>query len=187
MCYYGDRHPTRSPADASKKNALGDAQGRNIGHSKVRDSNASDGSTTWDASGRDASYRNTVDMPNNVHGETMRITRVDENFSDPWLSRSDRKSDTEVREIVNPAITKETIIEENREQTITAVDRELHQDHYQTRVQPIVDKQVMPEEHVHRQMPVEYKELKHHKEEEIRRALEEEVSKPSWLQRGYGH
>lgn len=115
----------------------------------------------------------------NIQGETMRVTRVDENFADSYLSQNDRKSDTEVREIVNPAITKETVIEENRETTITAVDRELHQDHYQTRVQPIVDRQVLPEEHIHRKMPLEYKERKHHKEEEIRRALDEEVCNPA--------
>lgn len=56
------------------------------------------------------------------------------------------------------------------------MDRELHQDHYQTRVQPVIDKQILPEEHLHRQAAVEYKEHKHHKEDEIRRALEEEVS-----------
>lgn len=88
--------------------------------------------------------------------------------------RNDRHSDTEVREIVKPAITKERIIEENRERVITAVDKEIHQDHYQTRIQPIVDKQVLPEEHHHRAIPVAVKEHKHGKEREIERALEAE-------------
>jgi len=88
--------------------------------------------------------------------------------------KNDRHSDTEVREIVKPAITKERVIVENHEHTITAIDRELHQDHYQTRIQPIVDKQVLPEEHHHRAVPVAVKEHKHHKEAEIQRALETE-------------
>lgn len=88
--------------------------------------------------------------------------------------KNDRHSDTEVREIVKPAITKERIIEENREVVVTAIDRELHQDHYQTRIQPIVDKQILPEEHHHRAVPVAVKEHKHHKEADIARALEHE-------------
>lgn len=129
-----------------------------------------EGSNLKDASGRimGETYRS-------APGEVVKIIRAGESFVDP-LIRAERKSDTEVREIVNPAITKETVIEENRETTITAVDRELHQDHYQTRVQPVIDKQVLPEEHLHKQAPVEYKEHKHHKSDEIRRALEEEVS-----------
>lgn len=89
----------------------------------------------------------------------------------------ERKAETEIHEIVKPAITKEIVIEENREQTTTAINRELHQDHYQTRIQPIVDRKVLAEEHVHRSMPVEYKEHKHKNEAEIRRALEEEHSR----------
>ncbi|KAI5780355.1 hypothetical protein DFH27DRAFT_341322 [Peziza echinospora] len=90
-----------------------------------------------------------------------------------------RKSDTEVREIVNPAVTKEVVLEENREEKTTAIDRELHQDHYQTRVQPVVDKKILSEEHMHRAAPVEYRERKHSKESEadIKRALEEERSR----------
>ncbi|RPB22789.1 hypothetical protein L211DRAFT_788094 [Terfezia boudieri ATCC MYA-4762] len=108
-----------------------------------------------------------------VPGEAVKVICAD---IDP-LIRAERKSDTEVREVVNPAITKETVIKENRETTITAVDRELHQDHYQTRVQPVVDRQILPEEHLHKQAPVEYKEHRHHKGDEIRRALEEERSR----------
>lgn len=88
--------------------------------------------------------------------------------------RHDRHSDTEVREIVKPAITKERIIEENHERIVTAVDKEVHQDHYQTRIQPIIDNQVLAEEHHHRAIPVAVKEHKHGKEREIERALEAE-------------
>ncbi|KAF8463081.1 hypothetical protein BDZ91DRAFT_732453 [Kalaharituber pfeilii] len=106
-----------------------------------------------------------------------RADTVDETVIIQPVIHSERKADTEVREVVNPAITKEVVIEENREKKVTAVDRELHQDHYQTRVQPVLDKKILPEEHVHRSLPVEYKERKHHKQEEIRRALEEERSR----------
>ena len=121
---------------------------------------------------KDASSRAIRETSRNTPGDAVKVICAD---IDPLIS-AERKSDTEVREIVNPAITKETVIKENRETTITAVDRELHQDHYQTRVQPVIDKQILPEEHLHKQAPVEYKEHKHHKGEEIRRALEEEVS-----------
>lgn len=93
-------------------------------------------------------------------------------------SSRDKKHDTEVRETFNPAVTKETIIPKETEETTIAVDRELHQGHYQTRVQPIEDRQVREEEHRHNVLPVENKIRRDVDDEDVRRRLEEEVRLP---------
>ena len=181
-----NRHPNRSPhpttdtagsrVDPSGTSNRVDTSGNSrldpSGTARVDMTGASKADTPrssrFDPSGTSRFDTSRLDVPSG------RPKRVEETIINPVIRN--RKSDTEVREIVNPAITKETVIEENREQKVTAVDRELHQDHYQTRVQPVIDKKVLPEEHVHRTVPVEYREHKHNKREEIRRALEEEVS-----------
>ncbi|KAH0610618.1 uncharacterized protein H6S33_012145 [Morchella sextelata] len=98
------------------------------------------------------------------------------NAAKEFISR-DKKHDTEVREAFNPAVTKEVIIPKETEETTIAVDRELHQRHYQTRVQPIEDKEVLPEEHRHQVMPVETRVTKDVDEDLVRRRLEEEKLK----------
>lgn len=44
---------------------------------------------------------------------------------------------TDVDETVNPAVTSETVKPHRHEETTEAVDREVHQDHYHTTVQPV--------------------------------------------------
>jgi hypothetical protein len=72
----------------------------------------------------------------------------------------DKKHDTEVREAFKPAVTKETIVPIEKVEEVVAVDREIHQDHYQTRIQPIEDKVYAPEKHQHVVAPVIHRE--HH-------------------------
>lgn len=77
---------------------------------------------------------------------------------------------------MNPAITKEKILQEERERKTIAIDKELHQDHYQTRIQPVIDKKILAEEHKHHIVPVEYREHHHNKKADIARLIEKEVS-----------
>lgn len=60
-----------------------------------------------------------------------------------------------------PAVEHEHVQPEQREKEYTAVDRERHQDHYQTKVQPIKDREVLPEQHHHVKESSE-KEVFHH-------------------------
>lgn len=83
-----------------------------------------------------------------------------------------------MRETFNPAVTKEVIIPKETEETTIAVDRELHQGHYQTRVQPIEDREVLEEEHRHNVLPVENRIQRDVDDDLVRRRLEEEVSLP---------
>lgn len=93
-------------------------------------------------------------------------------------SSRDKKHDTEVRETFNPAVTKEIIIPKETEETTIAINRELHQGHYQTRVQPIEDREVLQEEHRHNRLPVEKRIQREVDDELVRRRLEEEVRPP---------
>lgn len=82
--------------------------------------------------------------------------------------------DTQVEEIVNPAVVKEKIRPTEKERTDVEFQRELHQDHYQTRVQPVVDREVLPEEHVHRTLPTEYRERRAGNKDEVDNLLNKE-------------
>ena len=53
--------------------------------------------------------------------------------------------DTTVDESVRPAVSEETVKPTRHEELTEAVDREVHQDHYHTTVQPIQHQEVKPE------------------------------------------
>jgi len=61
----------------------------------------------------------------------------------------DGKHDTTVHETVNSAITNEKVHRTQHNESQTLVDREVHQDHHHTSIQPIKAKEVLPEEHTH--------------------------------------
>ncbi|KAF2753015.1 hypothetical protein EJ05DRAFT_230252 [Pseudovirgaria hyperparasitica] len=65
-----------------------------------------------------------------------------------FLSK-DGKHDTTVHEKVNPAVQQEHVTPTRHENVTTAVDKEVHQDHYHTSVQPVHDREVLPEKHEH--------------------------------------
>ena len=79
---------------------------------------------------------------------------------------------TDVDEVVNPAVTSETIKPHRHEETTEAVDREVHQHHYHTTVQPISHQETLPEKHTHNLMPQVTREFKHDNEEETSRRVE---------------
>lgn len=112
-----------------------------------------------------------------MSGETE--TTANPEIPGSFDSSRDKKHDTEVRETFHPAVTKEIIIPKETEETTIAVDRELHQGHYQTRVQPIEDKEVLEEEHRHNILPVENRIQRAVDDELVRRRLEEEVRSPT--------
>jgi len=87
-----------------------------------------------------------------------------------FLSR-DGKHDTTVHETVNPAVTNERVVRTQHENATKVVDREVHQDHFHTTVQPIQDKQVLPEEHKHNMAAVEERKFKHGDDHHIRERL----------------
>ncbi|TVY32374.1 hypothetical protein LSUB1_G008894 [Lachnellula subtilissima] len=77
-----------------------------------------------------------------------------------FLSK-DGKHDTTVHETINPAVQQEHVTRSQANEETKAVDREVHQDHYHTSVQPISDREVLPEQHSHQLAGVEHRHLKH--------------------------
>ena len=71
-------------------------------------------------------------------------------------------------------MTHENINKQHHEEVQKAVDREVHQDHYHTTVQPVQDRQVLPEQHSHRQATTEHHEHHHGKERAIADSLKQE-------------
>lgn len=84
---------------------------------------------------------------------------------------------TDVDEVVNPAVTSETIKPHRHEEVTEAVDREVHQDHYHTTVQPVAHREVLPEQHTHNLAPQIKKEFRHDNEDETRRTVESELGR----------
>ena len=68
----------------------------------------------------------------------------------------------------------ENITKHRHEEATTAIDREVHQDHYHTSIQPVKDREVLPEQHSHQMAPVEQREVKHGDDHAVRARLEQE-------------
>ncbi|KAL2070161.1 hypothetical protein VTL71DRAFT_13187 [Oculimacula yallundae] len=92
-----------------------------------------------------------------------------------FLNR-DGKHDTTVHETVNPAVTNEHVTRTQQEEVTTAIDREVHQDHYHTSVQPIKDREVLPEQHSHQMAGVQTREVKHGNDDHVKQRLESEAA-----------
>lgn len=83
---------------------------------------------------------------------------------------------TEVTEEVQPAITSEVIKPHRHEETTEAVDREVHQHHHHTTVQPLQHKETLPEQHSHNIKEVEKRQYNHDNEQETKLRLQNERS-----------
>lgn len=77
---------------------------------------------------------------------------------------------TTLQEVL-PAVEHEHVQREQKEKEYVAVDRERHQDHYQTKVQPIADSEVLPEQHHHVNEGTETREFQHGDDKQAERAL----------------
>jgi len=84
--------------------------------------------------------------------------------------------DTTVHESVAPAVQKETVNEQKREEKQIVKDREVHQDHYHTSVQPVKDKEILPEQHHHNQVGVEHRTHDHRDHSQTKQHLQKEAS-----------
>lgn len=89
---------------------------------------------------------------------------------------SNRGHRTDVDEVVNPAVVSETIKPHKHEEKIEAIDREVHQHHYHTTVQPIAAEERLPEKHIHNLLPTVEKTYRHDNEVETNRRVSAELS-----------
>jgi len=92
-----------------------------------------------------------------------------------FLSR-DGKHDTTVHETVNPAVQNETITPTVHEHHQKAVDREIHQDHHHTSVQPVTAREVLPEQHTHTMGTTEHKHINHGSDSHVKERLAAEAA-----------
>jgi hypothetical protein len=92
-----------------------------------------------------------------------------------FLSK-DGKHDTTVHERVNPAVEQERIHRQEQEEAQKVIDREVHQDHFHTSVQPIQHKEVLPEQHSHTMAPVEHREYEHGNSQHVKERIAAEAA-----------
>ncbi|CAH0056179.1 unnamed protein product [Clonostachys solani] len=90
---------------------------------------------------------------------------------------NDGNHKTTVDQNVRGAVTNEHILPEKHEHVTTAVDKDVHQEHHQTRIQPVKDKEVLPEKHSHNALPVEERTVQHGNPDELHRTLERDAAK----------
>ncbi|KAK3078978.1 hypothetical protein LTS18_006067 [Coniosporium uncinatum] len=83
---------------------------------------------------------------------------------------------TTVHESVAPAVTHETINPQREERVTTAIDKETHQDHYHTSVQPVQDREILPEQHTHNLAAVEHRNFEHGNQAEVEARLKREAA-----------
>lgn len=83
-------------------------------------------------------------------------------------------NDTTVSETVAPAVINEHITRTQLEEAQKVVDREVHQDHFHTTVQPVQDQEVLPERHTHHLVDTEHREITHGNGDRIKQTLEAE-------------
>ncbi|KAI9830625.1 MAG: hypothetical protein M1819_005435 [Sarea resinae] len=84
--------------------------------------------------------------------------------------------DTTVHERVAPAVTQENVTRTRHEEATTALDKEVHQDHYHTSVQPVQARETLPEEHTHNLVPVEHRHVEHGNDAQVKSRLEQEAA-----------
>lgn len=84
---------------------------------------------------------------------------------------------TQVEETVRPAVTWETIKPHRHEEITEAVDREVHQHHYHTTVQPISHTEILPTKHTHNLLPVKQVKYQHDDEVETQRRVDDLAAK----------
>ncbi|KAK4495549.1 hypothetical protein PRZ48_013881 [Zasmidium cellare] len=77
------------------------------------------------------------------------------------FTSKDGHHDTTVHENVSPAVTQETVTRQQENRVQTALDKEVHQDHYHTSVQPVHDSEVLPAQHHHKMGGVEHRNFEH--------------------------
>jgi hypothetical protein len=70
----------------------------------------------------------------------------------------------------------EEVIRTERDVMQTAIDREVHQDHYHTSVQFVNDREVLPEQHTDRVVPVENRSYQHGNPDHLKQRVEAEAA-----------
>lgn len=87
---------------------------------------------------------------------------------------SDKDADTEVDRDVAPAVEHETVKRQHETREQTVVEKERHQDHYITTVQPLKDREVQETDHDYEQAETQYRNVDHNANNEAKQHHEEQ-------------
>ncbi|EGR45868.1 uncharacterized protein TRIREDRAFT_67509 [Trichoderma reesei QM6a] len=93
------------------------------------------------------------------------------------LISKDGKHDTTVDEEVRQPVTNEHVRPHEQEHVRTAVEKDIHQDHHHTVVQPLEHKEVLPEKHHERVLPTEHRSFDHGSDKDVHNFLERDAAK----------
>lgn len=91
--------------------------------------------------------------------ETMLFPSYDHELTSP--SKGSGQENTAVDETVAPAVEHETKTNKHETREQDVIEKERHQDHYHTTIQPLQDREELPEEHKHEQGATQYREVDH--------------------------
>ena len=70
----------------------------------------------------------------------------------------------------------EEVVRTERDEMQTAIDREVHQDHYHTSVQIVKDREMLPEQHTDRIVAIENRNYQHGNPDHVKQRLESEAA-----------
>lgn len=93
-----------------------------------------------------------------------------------FMSRNGQRK-TIVDQDYRQAITEEHVRPQQHEEVTTAVDKEIHQDHHQTIIQPIHASETLPQTHTHNAVAVEHKSFEHDNAKDTRAMLDEDIAR----------
>ncbi|KAL6878559.1 hypothetical protein J3F83DRAFT_758450 [Trichoderma novae-zelandiae] len=93
------------------------------------------------------------------------------------LVSRDGKHDTSVEEEVRRPVTNEHVRPQEQENVTTAVEKDVHQDHHHTTVQPLQHQEVLPEKHHQRVLPTEHRSLEHGSDKDVHNFLDRDAAK----------
>ncbi|KAL2206221.1 hypothetical protein CC79DRAFT_1322701 [Sarocladium strictum] len=84
---------------------------------------------------------------------------------------------TSVDQDQRAAITEEHVRPQRHEEVTTAIDKEIHQDHHQTIIQPIKHTEQLAEKHTHNAAPVQHKTFEHDKLDDAKAMQDADVAR----------
>jgi hypothetical protein len=107
---------------------------------------------------------------------TQTITTMDAAKAAIEKITGNRGHHTTVEETVVPSVTHEAVKPHRHEEATQAVDREVHQHHHHTTVQPLTHQETLPEKHTHNILPTENREFHHNDESATKERLAAEMA-----------
>ncbi|KAI8631747.1 hypothetical protein F5Y19DRAFT_424696 [Xylariaceae sp. FL1651] len=89
-------------------------------------------------------------------------------------NNSNGEETTSVHTNTAPAVEHETIHRKHEEREQKVVEKERHQDHYKTTIQPLKDREVVPEEHRYEQAGTQHRNIDHNAGNDAKATIERE-------------